>query len=419
MNSKPIFSLHDRMQCNLANCDELWTKSRWIRMRVLYSVLHGAEGKCTRYSQWMERAIKQLQKANLLKLLPEIDPNKPKDIKLVSPETAMYLLIYGPNAAYHTRYVEQIAEACNLTIPHTRGKSRYEEAFAIKLIEVIQDITDKDNGIEIDLKQQVNTGKHIVDFLLTVTKSFSNTPLETIIIEFDEEYHKSKRQQRIDKVRDKHHLEMGIRTIRVKLEEMERWLGFTEMWEYPFDDKSYLIYIAKEAIRTHPVNGRAYVSSESAQISWDLDWPVAYLDNTKQPLRAIGKILTQLGVPSEVSKMKIKGVQHRILLIDTRWENMLTQIKSTRYSKCHPVCKFHVTDNSNLSQPPQILSQRKFINYSGLINKSADCDTCDTKTDAIQPHIDIHTTRVSFLPPTKSVKNPFGTRFASNKPPSK
>lgn len=376
---------------NLEAYTELWTKNRWIKLRVLYKHLHGAEGKCTRFTQWMRRAIEKLRKAKELDSLT-LSSEKPEDTYAVPPTTAMYLLMYGPNAAYNRYWVDRIAKVCGLTIPRPPGKSRYEEQFAMELADTLEETSaNARNYLEFTLQQQVNTGKYIVDFLLKIDDLKHADASETLIIEFDEDYHKSTYQQRIDNQRDRYHLKKGMRTIRVKVEDMHTWLGRTEQWKYPYDSKSYQIWIVRDAIRRHQVTGKFYVSAHSAQCALDEDEHIGVFPETKQPLKFIATQLEALGVAHSVCKMKLNGKHTRVLLIDNGWDETLKQIKSTRYSNCGNVVQVAGSNDTRSVTGDNSVSQTIYRVNNELQTPNQRTDTSDSLTSANTPYRGVRT----------------------------
>ncbi|MBO2581730.1 hypothetical protein [Shewanella algae] len=355
-----------RTHFNLKAYTPVWTTNQWIKMRELYKLLHGSNGKCTRYAQWVRRAIEKLSKAGEIEALT-INPSSPETTNIVSPITAVYLLIYGPNAAYNRYLVEQISKACNIAIPRKPGMSRYEELFAIALTQTLEDISaNAHNRIDFTLLQQVNTGKYIVDFLLTISDLFNGKKIETLIIEFDEDYHKSNYQQQIDQRRDKYHMQKGMRTIRVKIEDMHRWLGYTEQWKYPFDKTSYLIELAKTAIQRHKVTGKYFVSTLTARLALDDDDHIGFLPDIKRPLAYLARLLTDLGVSYSLTKMKHKGKHARVLLVDGNWSETLKLIPSTRYSADSSPVQITPQDKASSVIDDKLVSQSKSILNSKL-----------------------------------------------------
>ncbi|WP_335916842.1 hypothetical protein [Shewanella chilikensis] len=376
---------------NLEAYEEFWTQIRWVRLRVLYRHLHGADGKCTRFTQWMRRAIKKLEKAGELDSLT-LNSARPEYTYVAPPTTAMYLLLYGPNAAYNRHWVDGIAKVCGLPIPRPPGKSRYEEQFAMELADTLKDISaNARNGLEFSLQQQVNTGKYNVDFLLKIENEVEPAMSETLVIEFDEDYHKSAHQQRIDNQRDRYHLKKGMRTIRVKVEDMHTWIGRTEQWKYPYDSKSYQIWMAKEAIRRHQVTGKFYVSTQSAQGALDEDDHIGVFPETKQPLNFIATLLKELGVEHSTRKMKLKGKHTRVLLIDNGWEETLKQIESTRYSNYGNIVQVEGSNGTLSVTDDNPVSQTIYQINNKLPTHNQRADTCDSLTSANTPYRGVRT----------------------------
>lgn len=275
-----------------------------INMRRLYRLTYKNNG---RYSQWLSRSIAASIRAEVLDV-NYIDSIKTKNIKYIHVREAITLLTYGPNAVYNKRLVNSLSEYTGIPIP-PKKRPRAETTFAIKLANYFEN----EFFHEFELKQQVKIEGYRIDFLLTISNGLE--VIDRFIIEFDEAYHQTTRQQRKDKQRDKELSKLGYDIIRVNESEAEQWFNNSDILQYPFHRDSFISYCIGMATKVHSKTKKRYISAESALIGVSYAVQAMLITDSKQTLSQMAKLLDMQAIPYSKIKMMENGKEIRVLLL--------------------------------------------------------------------------------------------------------
>lgn len=277
-----------------------------INMKRLYRYTYNSNG---RYTQWMTRALAAAIRAEALSQY-DIDERKVKYIKFLHVSQAMVLLTYGANATRNRQLIIALSNYTGVPIPPPK-RPRAEDSFALDLA---KEINNMDGHYNYTLEQQVKIGEHKVDFLITVLRRLA--VIERFILEFDEAYHQTTRQQRKDKQRDNQLRELGYKIIRVNESEAKKWLEISCGLNYPFHRASVISDCINDAIKVHPRTKKRYISTESALASVNSAVETEIIDDTKQTLNQMAKLLDMQKIPYLRTKMLENGKEKRVLRLE-------------------------------------------------------------------------------------------------------
>jgi len=287
-------------------------KQPFLNMRKLYLLVRGSN---KRYAQWMGRAIREAinkgaitESGDAKGLMKE----KPKKIQKLHVKHAMILLTYGPNAIYNRDLLRQLSEYTGVPIPPP-CRARAEQRFAMKLKQLIEDLGTSSCSRFCELEEQVKIENYRVDFIVKVIDE--GIVSEQFILEFDEAYHQTVRQQRKDRQRDAHLQQLGYKIIRVKESEADDWLRISNLLDYPLHEPTIRRECIEDATYIHPRTKQRYISVDSIN-NWDaFDRAVTanLIKDTNQKLAQFAKLLDAEGLPYRRSKMLLDGKEQRVL----------------------------------------------------------------------------------------------------------
>lgn len=284
----------------------------FLNMRKLYLLVHGSN---KRYAQWIGRAIRAAidkgaisERGDARWLMCE----DYKNINKLHVKHAMILLSHGPNAIYNRELLRQLSEYTGVPIPPV-CRARAEQLFAVKLRKLIERLGTSICARSCELEEQAPIENYRVDFIVKVLDEGEVT--DQFILEFDEAYHQTVRQQRKDKQRDAHLQQLGYKIIRVKESEANNWLKITRLLDYPLHEPTIRRECIENATYIHPRTKEPYISVDSID-NWDaFDRAVTanLIKDTNQKLAQFAKLLDTEGQPYRRSKMLIDGKEQRVL----------------------------------------------------------------------------------------------------------
>lgn len=283
-----------------------------LYMKRLYLLVHGSN---KRYAQWVGRAMKAAIYAGAISERGEtrwLIDEKPRSINKLHVKYAMILLTYGPNAIYNRDLLKQLSRYTAVPIPPP-SRARSEQLFAIKLRELIEGLGTNITARSCELEEQVTVESYRVDFRVKVIDEGAVT--DQFILEFDEAYHQTVRQQRKDRHRDAHLQQLGYKIIRVKEKEADNWLKISYLLDFPFHEPTLREECIDNATCIHPRTKQRYISVDSID-NWDaFDRAVTanLIKDTKQKLAQFAKLLDAAGRSYTQSKMLIDGKEQRVL----------------------------------------------------------------------------------------------------------
>ncbi|MFB2758519.1 DUF559 domain-containing protein [Shewanella xiamenensis] len=283
-----------------------------LYMRRLYLLVHGSK---KRYVQWVGRAM---QTAIYKGAISEVGDTRwlinenPKNINKLHVRYAMILLAYGPNAIYNRDLLRQLSEYTGVPIPPA-CRVRAEQLFAVKLRKLIEGLGTSICFRSCALEEQVTIENYRVDFMVKILDKEVVTT--QFILEFDEAYHQTVRQQRKDKQRDAHLQQLGYKIIRVKESEADNWLKITRLLDYPLHEPTIRKECIESATCIHPRTKQRYISMDSIN-NWDaFDKAVTanLIKDSTQKLAQFAKLLDAAGQPYTHCKMLLNGKEQRVL----------------------------------------------------------------------------------------------------------
>lgn len=147
--------------------------------------------------------------------------------ELVDPVTALMFLKFGPMNTRLERPIKALERLSRITMRRSISESMYEDYFCYCFYQVVSQLRRDNRKFYIGLGKQVPIEDFRVDVMvrLYTDERCIGSPYDSIAIEFDEDYHSTPRVAANDQHRDKVLAARGIRTVRVKLEELHDWLA--------------------------------------------------------------------------------------------------------------------------------------------------------------------------------------------------
>lgn len=284
----------------------------FLNMRKLYLLVHGSN---KRYAQWIGRAIREAIKDGAISERGDarwLMCEDSKNINKLHVKHAMILLTHGPNAIYNRDLLRQLSEYTGVPIPPV-CRARAEQLFAVKLRKLIEGLGTSIYARSCKLEEQVPIENYRVDFMIKVLDEGKVT--DQFILEFDEAYHQTVRQQRKDRQRDAYLQQLGYKIIRVKESEADDWLRISNLLDYPLHESTIRKECIEDATCIHPRTNQHYISVDSTD-QWDAFYRAVtanLVKDTKQKLVQFAKLLDAEGRAYTYGKMLINGKEQRVL----------------------------------------------------------------------------------------------------------
>lgn len=284
-------------------------KAPWGDQQVRFStVLYNLpERHQRRKTQWFNAALKGVLEAP--KELQDccspflFDGQYDASSQWINVYDVLALLTCSPDSWMNDDLIDEIQSRTGLELPKKANRSRHEEIFGRKMAAVLKDIAEA-TGTEFTVETQkyFNQMKYRVDFLVTSAKKALNGSIlqEKFVIEFDEKFHEEARQKQRDLDRDKwfRNHRKDIKLIRVKHEDMDKWLGCLAGMGKLASIEQYKVHCIKTASEIRKATDLRVITSESAKAAYDQhkNGCASLLENYKRPFVELSAMLDELGV---------------------------------------------------------------------------------------------------------------------------